>query len=102
MVLKSTFLHIYVDVRRLRLLDVGLRLKSFVNVSGFKRIIPTGEPIFVIASHQIGLDTRSITRRLTVVGIYGKGRSEPSQGTSPAGLCWSSAHLVQCGSDEPC
>ena len=31
------------------------------------------------------------------VGILGRGML----GTSPAGLCWSSTYLVQCGPDEP-
>ena len=31
----------------------------------------------------------------------GRGRSYPSQGSSPVWLYWSSAHLMQCGSDEP-
>ena len=31
----------------------------------------------------------------------GEGRLGRSWGLSPARLCWSSAHLVQCGSDEP-
>ena len=31
----------------------------------------------------------------------GRGRSGPSIGSSPAGLCWWSSHLVQRGPDEP-
>ena len=36
-----------------------------------------------------------------VRGEEGRGRSDPSRSSSAAGLCWSSAHLVQCGPDEP-
>ena len=36
------------------------------------------------------------------VGIKGSGSSDTSRGSSLAGLCWSSTHLVQCGPDEPC
>ena len=32
---------------------------------------------------------------------WGRGRSGTSRGSSPAGLCWSLAHLVQCGPGEP-
>ena len=28
-------------------------------------------------------------------------RNDTSRGSNPAGLCWSSTHLVQCGPDEP-
>ena len=56
---------------------------------------------FVPASHQTGLDTRSIIRRSIIVGIWGRGMSHPSRSSSPALLCWSSAHLVQCRPDEP-
>ena len=65
-------------------------------------LIIIGEGIFVSASHQSGLDTRSITRRSDYSGDLGRGRSGMSRGSSPAGLCWLSAHLVQCGPDEPC
>ena len=57
--------------------------------------------LFVSVSHQSGLDTRSMTWRLIIVGIEGRGRLGMSRDPSPAGLCWSSAHLVQCGPDEP-
>ena len=55
---------------------------------------------FVSASHQTGLDMRSMTWRLIIVGLMGKGRSGSSLSLCPAGLCWTLAHLVQCGSDE--
>ena len=59
-----------------------------------------GRGLFVAASHQTGLDTRSKARRPIKVGIRGKGRSGTSQDSNPAGLCCSSAHLVQCEPDE--
>ena len=57
-------------------------------------------PIFVAASHQTRLDTRSKARRPIKVGIKGRGRSGRSRDSNPAGLCCSSAHLVQCEPDE--
>ena len=57
-------------------------------------------PIFVAASHQTRLDTRSKARRPIKVGIKGRGRSGRSRDSSPACLCCSSAHLVQCEPDE--
>ena len=59
------------------------------------------ETIFVSATHQTGLGTRSLTRRSIMMRIYRRWRSGTSRGSSPAGLCWSSAHFVQCGPDEP-
>ena len=56
--------------------------------------------LFVAASHQTGLDTRSKARRPIKVGIKGRGRSRTSRDSNPAGLCCSSAHLVQCVPDE--
>ena len=56
--------------------------------------------IFVAASHQTRLDTRSKARRPIKVGIKGRGRSGRSRDSNPACLCCSSAHLVQCGPDE--
>ena len=56
--------------------------------------------IFVAASHQTRLDTRSKARRPIKVGIKGRGRSGRSQDSNPACLCCSSAHLVQCEPDE--
>ena len=57
-------------------------------------------PIFVAASHQTRLDTRSKARRPIKVGIKGRGRSGTSRDSNPACLCCSSAHLVQCEPDE--
>ena len=56
--------------------------------------------LFVAAFHQTGLDTRSKARRPIKVGIKGRGRSGTSRYSNPAGLCCSSAHLVQCEPDE--
>ena len=56
--------------------------------------------IFVTASHQTGLDTRSKARRPIKVGIKGRRRSGTSRDSNPAGLCCWSAHLVQCDPDE--
>ena len=58
------------------------------------------DPIFVAASHQTRLDTRSKARRPIKVGIKGRGRSGTSRDSNPACLCCSSAHLVQCEPDE--
>ena len=56
--------------------------------------------LFVAASHQTGLDTKSKARRPIKVGIKGRGRSGTSRNSNPAGLCCSSAHLVQCEPDK--
>ena len=56
--------------------------------------------LFVAASQQTGLDTRSKARRPIKVGIKGNGRSGTSQDSNPAGLCCSSAHLVQFEPEE--
>ena len=56
--------------------------------------------LFVAASHQTRLDTRSKARRPIKVGIKGRGRSGTSRDSNPACLCCSSAHLVQCEPDE--
>ena len=56
--------------------------------------------LFVAASHQTGLDTWSKARRLIKVGMKGRGRSGTGRDSNPAGLCCSSAHLVQCEPDE--
>ena len=56
--------------------------------------------LFVAASHQTRLDTWSKARRPIKVGIKGRGRSGTSRDSNPAGLCGSSAHLVQCESDK--
>ena len=57
--------------------------------------------IFVTASHQTGLDTRSISHKSIIVEIEGRGRSCRSRDSSTAGLCWLSTHFVQYGPDEP-
>ena len=63
----------------------------------------TAQPyIFVAASHQTRLDTRSKARRPIKVGIKGRGRSGRSRDSNPACQCCSSAHLVQCEPDEAC
>ena len=56
--------------------------------------------VFVAASHQTRLDTRSKARRPIKVGIKGRGRSGTSRDSNPACLCCSSAHLVRCEPDE--
>ena len=56
--------------------------------------------LFVAASHQTRLDTWSKARRPIKVGIKGRGRSGTNRDSDPAGLCCSSAHLVQCEPDE--
>ena len=56
--------------------------------------------VFVAASHQTRLDTRSKARRPIKVGIKGRGRSGRSRDSNPACLCCSSAHLVQCEPDD--
>ena len=61
---------------------------------------PGACPLFVAASHQTRLDTRSKARRPIKVGIKGRGRSGRSRDSNPACLCCSSAHLVQCEPDE--
>ena len=56
--------------------------------------------VFVAASHQTRLDTRSKARRPIKVGIKGRERSGRSRDSNPACQCCSSAHLVQCEPDE--
>ena len=56
--------------------------------------------VFVAASHQTRLDTRSKARRPIKVGIKWRGRSGTSRDSNPACQCCSSAHLVQCEPDE--
>ena len=56
--------------------------------------------IFVNVSDQTRLDTRSKAQRPIKVGIKGRGGSGKSRDSNPAGLCCSSAHLVQCEPDE--
>ena len=57
--------------------------------------------IFVSASHQTGLYPRSMTWRSIIAGGYRRGRSGTSRGLSPAWLCCSWIHLLQCGLDQP-
>ena len=61
---------------------------------------PGSAVVFVAASHQTRLDTRSKARRPIKVGIKGRGRSGRSRDSNPACQCCSSAHLVQCEPDE--
>ena len=61
---------------------------------------PGARRVFVAASHQTRLDTRSKAQRPIKVGIKGRGRSGTSRDSNPACLCCSSAHLVQCEPDE--
>ena len=58
--------------------------------------------IFVSDFHQRVLEKRSNDPKVELQWGLGEGRerSDPSWGSSPAGLCWSSAHLVQCGPGE--
>ena len=48
--------------------------------------------VFTAASHQTGLDTRSMTREPIIVGILERGRLGTSQGSYHAGLCYSLTH----------
>ena len=57
-------------------------------------------PIFVAASNQTRLDTRSKARRPIKSGDKGEGRSGTSRDSNPAGQCCSSAYLVQCEPGE--
>ena len=52
--------------------------------------------LFVAASHQTRLDTWSKARRPIKVGVKGRERSGTNRDPNPAGLCYSSVHLVQC------
>ena len=58
-----------------------------------------GLGVFVPASHQRGLDTRSMTRRSIIEGIYGRGRSSMRWCSIHVELCWSLVNLVQCEPD---
>ena len=72
-----------------------------MEVSVFERLsLKIKSHVFVAASHQTRLDTRSKARRPIKVGIKGRGRSGTSRDSNPACLCSSSAHLVQCEPDE--
>ena len=59
-----------------------------------------GNSLFANVSHQTRLDTRSKSRRPIKVGIKRMGRSGTSRDSNPAGLCCSSAHLVQYEPEE--
>ena len=48
--------------------------------------------LFVVASQQTGLDSRSKARRSIKVAINGRGKSGTSRDSNPAGLCCSSTH----------
>ena len=105
MVLKRTFVHAYVGGRKADLKrEVGSTPEGKVNATaqnaGFllKELRQKNEPIFVAASHQTRLDTRSKARRPIKVGI--RGGSGTNQDSNPACQCCSSAHLVQCEPDE--
>ena len=56
--------------------------------------------VYVAASHQTRLDTRSKARRPIKVGIKWRRRSGRSRDSNPACLSCSSAQLVQCEPDE--
>ena len=73
-------------------------LRAILNKSWRQHL--TRHQVFVAASHQTRLDTRSKARRPIKVGIKGRGRSGTSRDSNPACLCCSSAHLVQCEPDE--
>ena len=75
------------------------QILTFNLVTGIT-IFETVWPIFVAASHQTRLDTRSKARRPIKVGIKGRGRSGTSRDSNPACQCCSSAHLVQCEPNE--
>ena len=56
-------------------------------LSSLANVLTQNAPqIFVTASHQTGLDTKSMTRRTILVGVYGRGRSGTNRSWSPAGL----------------
>ena len=64
-------------------------------------LAPEQGQLFVFASDYIGLYTKSMIQRSDYSGDLREGRSGMNRGSSPAGLCWSSAHFEQCGPDEP-
>ena len=99
MVLKRTFVHTYVGGRKAGLpREVGPTPEVKVNVTAQNAGFLLNElcHIFIAASHQTRLDTRSKARRPIKVGIKGRGRSGRSRDSNPACQCCSSAHLVQC------
>ena len=73
---------------------------SFLSVFFSAHLLSLSRRVFVAASHQTRLDTRSKARRSIKVGITGRGRLGTSRDLNPACLCCSSAHLVQCEPDE--
>ena len=100
-------MHTYVGGRKADLpREVGLTPEGKVNATaqnaGFllKELRQKARRVFVAASHQTRLDTRSKARRPIKVGIKGRGRSGTSRDSNPACLCCSSSHLVQCEPDE--
>ena len=97
MVLKRIFPHIYVDVRRMRLLGVRSHLEtlapspdskwSYQRASRYLSLPPTWQ-----SWHQV-IDLKADYNR----DLWeGRGRSGTSRGSSPVGLCWSSAQLGNC------
>ena len=75
---------------------------SLFYIPNLRRVsnFPLFAVVFVAASHQTRLDTRSKARRPIKVGIKGRGRSGRSRDSNPACQCCSLAHLVQCEPDE--
>ena len=64
-------------------------------------LIPLGKVLFVSASHQTGLDTRSMTQRLIIVDIKGGKSQARAKARALLDHAGHQAHLVQCGPDEP-
>ena len=101
---------------------VGIFLLKFHLNDSSRSLVPVGncwrskEEIFVTASHQTGLDTRSMTRRSIIVGVRGgkgRGRAEararldydttrPPEGgpAETGGLTASSLLLLDCALEE--
>ena len=77
-----------------------LKENGFLSFAGTVPSLCACIVVFVAASHQTRLDTRSKARRPIKVGIKGRGRSGTSRDSNPACQCCSSAHLVQCEPDE--
>ena len=80
--------------------EVGFSLvaRRFVEKKGVESTTRNGGE--VNASHQTRLDTWSKARRPIKVGKKGRGMSGTSRDSNPAGICCSSAHLVQYEPDE--
>ena len=81
-------------------LDRNGKWQSYIDLTDNSSDKDSYSQVFVAASHQTRLDTRSKARRPIKVGIKGRGRSGTSRDSNPACLCCSSAHLVQCEPDE--